>query len=434
MQRIIKFSWLPAFVALMAFGCKKSNGFQHHAGAAMAVDSFIPAAGGMGTEILISGLNYSNDTAQVTVSINGHLLKVVNVDGRQIMAVVPAKCGSGPVIVRVGHDSAVSAGIFNYQFAHIVSTLAGNGTAGFANGRATDAEFNFSGQNWYRSMGITVDSNLNLYIADPGNHCIRRIDSTGNVTTLAGDPNNSGYADGKGGTAKFSLPYDVALDAAGNIWSVDPGNWDIRKISPDGTATTWAWGSQAPWSIAIDPVSGDPFYSSTSSPGNVYHVTAQWNATAVIMGLQYPAAMRFDRSGNLYIVGNGDNVIHKFSAGSWTDSIIAGNGTAGYVDGPPAQAEFSTPWGLALDAAGNCYIAGNGAWDGNIASPDQSIRFVAANSRIVSTFAGSGSAGYTDAVGTAAAFSAPTGVAVDKNGTVYVLDKNNNRIRKIITQ
>jgi len=437
MQRIIKFLLLPALIALLAFlstGCNKTNGFQHHTGAAMAVDSFIPTAGGLGTEILISGLNYSNDTGNVTVIINGHQLKVVDVDGQQIMAVVPPKCGSGHIIVKVGNDSAVSTGTFNYTYAHIVSTLAGNGTAGFANGKGTDAEFNFSGQNWYRSMGITVDADLNVYVADPGNHCIRRIDSSGNVTTLAGDPTTSGYADGQGGAAKFSLPYDVALDATGNIWSVDPGNWDIRKIGADGTATTWAWGGQAPWSIAIDPVSGDPFYSSCSSPGNVYQVAAQWGGTAVITGLNYPAGIRFDRSGNLYIVVNGDNVIHKFSAGSWADSIIAGNGTAGYVDGAPAQAEFSAPWGLGLDAGGNLYVAGNGTWDGNTANPDQSIRLVAAGSHAVSTFAGSGNAGYTDAVGMAAAFSAPTGVAVDKNGTVYVLDKNNNRIRKIITQ
>ncbi|HLZ86900.1 MAG TPA: IPT/TIG domain-containing protein [Puia sp.] len=437
MQRIIQLLLLPStffLLAALSTGCSKTNGFQHHTGSAMAVDSFIPSKGGLGTEILISGLNYTTDTNQVAVIINGHQLKVVKVDGRQIMAVVPAKCGSGHIIVKIGNDSVVSAGMFNYQYAHIVSTLAGKGTAGFANGNGTEAEFSFGGQNWYRSMGITVDSNLNVYVADPGNHCIRKIDSSGNVTTLAGDPTNSGYADGKGAAARFSLPYDVALDPAGNIWSVDPGNWDIRKIAPDGTAVTWAWGGQAPWSISIDPISGDPFYSSCANPGNVYQVTAQWNSSAIISGLDYPAGIRFDRSGNLYVVGNGDNVVHKFSVSTWTDSVIAGNGTAGYVDGPATQAEFSAPWGLGLDAAGNLYIAGNGTWDGGSYNPDQSIRYVDAGTRAVSTFAGSGTSGYIDGVGAAAAFSAPTGVCVDKNGTVYILDKNNNRIRKIITQ
>ena len=437
MKQLIKLCLLMvciAIAAVMTTGCKKDSGFTHQSGAAMAVDSFTPASGGSGTEILISGVNYSTDTSQIIVTINGNRLKVISANAGQIMAVVPVKCGSGPVNVKIGSDTAVSVGIFNYTFSRIVSTLAGNGTAGFANGNGTDAEFNFNGQNWYRSMGITVDSSLNVYVADPGNHCIRKIDSAGNVTTLAGDPNTSGYADGKGTAAEFSIPYDVALDAAGNIWSVDPGNYDIRKIAPDGTATTWAWGQQAPWTITIDPGTGYPYYSSCSSPGNVYQVAAQWGGTAVISGLDYPAGIRFDRSGNLFVVSNGENLIRKYTAGTWAGSIIAGSGTAGYVDGAATVAEFSTPWGLAIDGAGNLYVAGNGTWDGGTYNPDQAIRYITAGTWAVSTLAGSGTAGYTDGVGSVATFSAPTGVAVDKNGTVYVLDKNNNRIRKIISQ
>lgn len=437
MNQLIKLCLLPVFIgvlAIMITGCKKDSGFTHHSGGQMTVDSFTATSGGVGTEILISGSNYSTDTNQITVIINGNKLKVINANGRQIIAVVPAKCGSGPVIVKIGNDSAVSAGIFNYVFSRIVSTLAGNGTAGFANGTGTDAAFNFSGQNWYRSMGIAVDTNLNVYVADPGNHCIRKIDSSGNVTTLAGNPNVSGYADGQGTAAEFSLPYDVALDAAGNIWSVDPGNWDIRKITPDGLATTWAWGSQAPWSIAFDRVTGYPYYSSNSSPGNIYQVTAQWTANAIISGLNYPAGIKFDKNGNLYVSVNGDDVIRQYATGTWAGNTIAGqNGSAGDVDGSGASAKFSAPWGLAIDASGNLYVAGNGTWDGGTYNPDQSIRYISANNWTVSTFAGSGTAAYVDGAGVIAAFNAPTGVAVDKNGTVYVLDKNNNRIRKIIS-
>ena len=427
---------IPIFICLLAVmaSCKKNHTTGFNPSAPILVDSFIPTQGGGGTEILISGDNFSTDTSRLSVTINGNTLKVIAVRDGQMMAVVPTKCGSGPITVKVGNDSVVSTGIFNYTFTRTVSTLAGNGTAGFANGNGTNAEFNFSGQNWYRSMGIAVDTNLNVYVADPGNACIRKIDSLGNVTTFCGSPQNPGYADGQGTAAQFSLPYDVAVDAAGNVWSVDPGNYDIRKITPGGLAVTWAWGQSDPWSISIDPTTGYPYYSCNDNPGSIYQVAAQWGGTAVISGLANPAGIKFDKSGNLYVVGNAESVIRKFTGGTWVGSIIAGSGTAGYLDGPALTAEFSDPWGIAIDAGGNLYVAGNGTWDGDVANPDQSIRFITEGTWAVSTFAGSGSAGYADGVGSVAAFSAPTGVAVDKNGTVYVLDKNNNRVRKIVSE
>ncbi|WP_385893444.1 IPT/TIG domain-containing protein [Terrimonas alba] len=424
------------FAAMAIFiGCKKDKGFTHTAGAPMTIDDFVAKQGGGGTEILITGSNFSMDTSQIDVSINGNQLAIIGANGNQIMAVVPKKCGSGNVIVKIGSDSAVSSGVFNYVFTRTVTTLAGNGTAGFSNGPGADAMFNFNGEVWYRSMGLAVDDNLNVYVADPGNHCIRKIDSLGNVTTFAGNPNSSGYADGQGTAAKFSLPYDVALDADGNVYAVDPGNWDIRKISPDGNAVTWAWGGQAPWSVAVDKTTGYVYYSSCDGSGNVYQVPSQWNAAPVITGLNYPAGIDFDNTGNLYVSVNGENVIRKFTAGVWENNIIAGTqGTAGYVNATGTAAKFDHPWGLAVDADGNLYVAGNGTWDGGTYNTDQSVRHIKNGTWEVSTFAGSGSAGYSDAIGEAAAFSAPTGVAVDKYGTVYVLDKNNNRIRKIVSE
>jgi len=427
-----------AFLLMIACitGCQKEGGNGHNAGAPIVINDFTPAQGGFGTEVLFNGSNYINDTTQISVTLNGKPLKVVGVNGSQIMAVVPKKVGSGHFVVTIGGDSVVSSGIFNYVYTRSVSTFAGSDSAGFANGKGADAMFNFSSQSWYRSMGITVDDNLNVYVADPGNHCIRKIDSNRNVTTFCGNPGSSGYADGKGTAAKFSLPYDVALDANGNVWCVDPGNWDIRKIAPDGTATTWAWGNQAPWSVSVDKTTGTVYYSSCDPSGNIYPITAQWTTgSAVVAGLNYPAGIKFDKAGNLFVVLNGDHIVKKFTAGTWAATTVAGqSGVAGYVNGAVTVAKFDHPWGLALDAAGNIYVAGNGTWDGGKYNTDQSIRYIEAGTFNVSTYAGSGSAGFADAVGEAAAFSAPTGVAVDKNGAVYVLDKNNNRIRKIISE
>jgi glucose/arabinose dehydrogenase len=187
--------------------------------------------------------------------------------------------------------------------------------------------------------------------------------------------------------------------------------------------------------VAIDKTTGAVYYSSCDPSGNIYKITAQWTATAVISNLSYPAGIGFDKAGNLYVSVNGENVIRKFTAGAWANSIIAGQqNISGYQNGVGTAAKFSNPWGLALDPDDNLYIAGNGTWDGGTYNADQSIRYVKAGTWEVSTFAGSGTAGYADAIGEAAAFSAPTGVAVDKNGTVYVLDKNNNRIRKIVSE
>lgn len=169
---------------LIVSSCKKDNVAKN---GAVAIESFTPAQGGGTTEILISGNNFTTDTTQLSVSINGKPLKIVGANDHQIMAVVPARAGSGPIVVTTRGQTATSSSSFTYVYNHIVTTLAGNGTAGYANGNGTDAEFNFAGN---RSMGIVVDSSLNVYVADIGNYCVRKIDSAGNVTLFSGTPAN----------------------------------------------------------------------------------------------------------------------------------------------------------------------------------------------------------------------------------------------------
>lgn len=415
---------------LFLAGCKKDDALSHAPGTPMTISEFLPVQGGGGTSILINGSNFTSDTTQLEVTINGKKLAIIGANTKQIMAVVPKKCGTGNIVVKVAGDEITSTGVFNYMFTRSVSTFAGSGTAGFANGKGEEAQFNFNKEAWYRSKGIVTDDDGNVFVADPGNHCIRKIDSEGNVTVFAGDPNNSGHADGQGLAARFSLPYDLTIDNEQNLYCVDPGNWDIRKISPDGTAVTIGWAAGEPWSVAYDKSSSTLYYLSASN-GNVYKV----GGDAVITGLSSPAGMGFDGAGNLYVACNGDHTIRKFTKGTWAGTVIAGTaGVSGLVNGTGAAAKFSFPWGLCIDAAGNIYVAGNGTWDGGTYNADQSVRFIAANTWDVSTYAGSGTAGYANAIGEAAAFSAPGGVAVDRNGVVYVLDKNNNRIRRIISE
>ncbi|SHM81458.1 NHL repeat-containing protein [Chitinophaga jiangningensis] len=425
---------LLLILLVLIAGCKKEDSQQHLGGSAMTIDRFLPQSGGATTQILITGSNFAADTSEVSVTINGKRCVVINTAVNQLMAIVPKRCGSGKVIVRVGSDSIVSTETFNYIFTRTVTTIAGNGKAGYANGKGTEAMFNFNGEGWYRGAGIVTDNDLNVYVTDVGNHCIRKIDTAGNVTLLAGNPEAGGYADGKGKSAKFSIPYGITIDAQANLYTVDPGNWDIRRITPDGEATTVAWAMSEPWFITTDPSSGQLYYTSAAPGATLYRLNADYSQTSVITQLPKPGGITFDKQGNLFITCNDEHYIQKYTAISWTAASWAGQkGVAGYADGAAASAKFSAPWSIAADAQGNLYVAGNGNINAG-ANPDQSIRFISATDAAVSTYAGGGSAGFSNGIGQAAAFNGPLGITIDKNGAVYVLDKNNNAIRKVISE
>lgn len=414
-------------------GCRKDKDLGHASGQSMSISEYTPTVGGLATEVLITGDNFSSDTAEIKVTINGKPCAIVNANTKQIMVMVPRKCGSGKIVVTIGKDSVVSSTDFNYIFTSRVTTYAGSGKTGFANGKGKEAMFNFNGQEWYRSMGIDSDDDGNLYVADPGNNCIRKIDTTGMVTVLAGSPGNSGFAEGKGAAARFSLPYGLAVGKDGNIYTSDPTNWDIRKITPDGTASLLVWAQQAPWGIATDKRNNDIYYTATDG-GKVWKIK-DGQQTDVVSGLSYPAGIGLDKGGNIYVTGNGNHVVLRIKADTYESSIIAGqDGSAGYVNGIGTAAKFANPWGLGVDSDGNLYVAGNGTWNTSTGSADQSIRYIEANTWLVKTFAGSSAAGYTDGIGEAAAFSGPNGITIDKNGVAYVIDKNNNCIRKIVTE
>ncbi len=418
-------------IAILLIGCSKDSDLKHADGQPVLLNDFIPATGGATTEVLITGDNFSADTSDISVTINGKPCAIVNANTKQIMVIVPKKCGTGNLVVKVGKDSVTSSTPFTYVFSRTVTTLAGNGTAGFANGKGADALFNFNGQSWYRMMGIAADDNGNVYVADPGNACIRKIDSVGNASVLAGSPGNTGGDDGKGPAARFQIPYGVALDAQGNVYAADPGTWSIRKITPDGTTTTLGGTVQEPWNVAVDKASGKVYYCSNGG-GSVFEMSANGSSTAIVNGIAGPGGMDFDKAGNLYVSSNTEHTIIRFKAGTWEPTVIAGStGVAGYVNGTGAAARFANPWGLAIDVSGNIYVAGNGSYGANA---DESIRAISANTWNVITYAGSNAAGFADGIGAAASFNAPMGVAADKEGVVYVLDKNNNRVRKIISE
>ena len=308
-----------------------------------------------------------------------------------------------------------------------VTTLAGSGQAGSANGTGTNASFN---QPW----GVAVDATGNVYVADKYNNMIRKISPAGVVTTLAGS-GTAGSANGTGPAATFYSPSGVAVDTAGNVYVADDGNNLIRKINSSGLVSTLASSFSFPSGVAID-AAGNVYVSDQGSqsirkisPAGVVSTLAgsgapgSANGTGAAASFNQPIGVAVDAAGNVYVGDEGNNLIREISP-SAVVSTLAGGGAGFATNGAGTVASFAHPFGVAVDAAGNVYVAD---FSSNM------IRKIN-SSDIVSTLAGTGTAGSantTTATTTTASFNQPSGVAVDATGNVYVADVLNNMIRKI---
>ncbi len=287
---------------------------------------------------------------------------------------------SGTVYVADSGDNRIR----KITAAGVVTTLAGSGVAGFADGTGTSAQFN-------RPYGVAVDSSGTLYVADEYNNRIRKITSAGVVTTLAGS-GTAGYADGTGTSAQFYYPYGAAVDSSGNVYVSDGANNRIRKITSSGVVTT----------LAGSGVGGFADGTGTS---------AQFST---------PLGVAVDSSGNIYVGDYGNNRIRKITS-SGVVTTLAGSGVAGFADGTGTSAQFNFPAGVVVDSSGNVYVGD---------TKNQRVRKIT-SSGVVTTLAGSGVYGFADGTGTSAQFEGPDGVAVDSSGAVYVGDYANQRIREI---
>ncbi|RFS24783.1 hypothetical protein DVR12_06195 [Chitinophaga silvatica] len=425
-MKTIIYRLLVAVLLLTTVACKKDKGFVHDNNAPVVIDKFTPENGAAGTEVLIYGTNFSTDTTGVTVTVNGKKALIEGIISDHILIVIPEKAGTGKISVTINGKTTETTNAFQYESSYKVTTLAGNGTAGFSDGKGTNAFFNFN-----KRCGLDVDADGNIYVADAGNLRIRKITPDGTVTTLCGG--TYGYQEGKGADAQFYLPLDIATDNNGNVFVTDPAAWTIRKITPDGTTSLVCWGEA--WGMGIDKRNGMMYYANAGNPGSIYQVTPTGDSKQIITGLQYPADVAVDSDGNLFVTENGKSVIKKFRAGTWEPELIAGaEGQTGLVNGKGADSRFDHPWGIAVDKQNNLFVAGNGDNEGSIVNTNQCIRLITANDWNVSTYIGGSTPGMANGSGAAALFNAPTGVAVDKDGVVYVLDRNNHCIRKVVAE
>jgi len=327
----------------------------------------------------------------------------------------------------------------------VITTVAGTGTGGFSGdgGPATSSPLAYP-------YGVTVDSARNLYIAEVSGRRVRKV-SNGVITTVAGTGTAGFSGDGGPATsAQLGQPYDVAMDSTGNLYIADAGADRIRKVSA-GTITTVAGNGMPGFSGDGGPATSaqlnSPYGVAVDSAGSVYAVelysyrvskvsggvitTAAGNGTPGSGGDNGPATsaqlylangVAADSGGNVYIADTGNNRIRKVANGVIT--TVAGNGTAGYGgdNGSAASAQLNGPNSVAVDPAGNLYIADTG---------NNCIRKV--SNGVITTVAGNGTAGFSGDNGpaTAAQLNAPLGVALDSSGNLYIADGRNYRIRKV---
>jgi sugar lactone lactonase YvrE len=276
----------------------------------------------------------------------------------------------------------------------VITTVAGSGDVGFLaggfsgdGGAATDAQLD-------GPSGVAFDAAGNLYVADRNNNSVRKVSVSGVISTVAGTDDGFSGDGGPATNAQLTSPSGVAVDAAGNLYIADDGNDRVRRVSVSGTITTLAGGS------------------------------VQDGGPAVSANLDSPFGVAVDAAGNLYIADTSNNRVRRVSV-SGVITTVAGTGSPGFSGdgGPATNAQLASPSGVAVDAAGNLYIADNG---------NSRVRRVSV-SGVITTVAGTGMYGFSGDGGPAtnAQLKSPFGVAVDSVGNLYIADPYNHRVRKV---
>lgn len=357
-------------------------------------------------------------------------------------------CGATIVCLLLGFLTARSAGAQSIYEDYTFVTIAGPGSAGagWLDGVGNAARFTTPGS-------IARDASGNLYVADTGNHTIRKITPDGQVTTFAGLNGVSGSADGAGAGATFKSPFGVAVDTSGTVYVSDSAAHVIRKITPSGVVTTFAGlagvsgtingtGSSArfnqPNGLALD--SSNNLYVAdtdnhairkitpdgvvTTFAGSVGH-SGSADKTGTAASFNFPIGVAVDSAGNVYVTDAGNDTIRKITPVGAVSTLAGKALTPGSDNGTNQTARFQTPYNLTVDSGGNLYVTD---------TYNQTIRKVTPDG-VVTTLAGAaGQTGTIDDTGTSARFNYPVGILVDDQTNLYVADFSDNTIRKVTSE
>ena len=354
----------------------------------------------------------SDNTAIATVNSSG-LVTGVAVGNATITATLGSISGSNiiPVVL-------TTLGTIN------VSTLAGSGAFGAVDSTGNQASF-------YYPFGVAVDNTSgNVFVADWGSNKIRKITATGVVTTFAGSGTAS-ELNGTGTAASFYNPVGIAVDASGNVYVADEYGNAIRKITSDGVVTTLTLTDGSGNTVSLSQPSGlavdaaGNIYVADKNNSKVRKINYSANSARVVSTLSgtfnYPSGVAVDAAGNVYVADTNNNLIQKISSGG-SVTTLAGSTTSGAVNATGSAASFNQPFGIAVDTAGNIYVADSG---------NNKIRKIT-SAGVVTTLTGTGTTGAVDGPELVASFYHPSGIAVDSTGNnIYIADTYNNKIRTL---
>ena len=381
---------------------------------------FTPESAAVDSVVVIIGTDLNPVAGGTKVSFNSTGAIILSATATRIEIKVPDGAGTGKITIQTVAGIGTSGEFFTTL--PTVTTVAGS-SYGFADGAGSTAQFR-------DPFGVTADALGNIFVADAGNNRIRKITPAGVVSTIAGK-GTIGNANGTAANATFNYPHGVAVDGAGNIFVADAGNSLIRKITPDGIVSTVAGsgfagfadgqGSNAafnfPTGLVVDGA-GNLFVTD-----GINHRIRKITPAGVVSTLDgvfgFPGSITIDFAGNLYIADASAAKIYKMTQDGVVTSF-AGSGTAGLKDGIGDAAQFSDPEGIAIDGAGNLYV-------GDLSNA--AVRKITP-AGIVSTLAG-GTIGFTNGAANVARFNEPAGIAADIFGNIYIADVGNSRIRKL---
>ena len=269
-----------------------------------------------------------------------------------------------------------------------VTTLAGlAGTPGASDGNGSGARFNNPG-------GVTVDSYGNVFVADTNNHTIRKISSTGLVTTFAGSAGIIGSGDGPGNAARFNYPNGVVVDLEGSVFVADTNNHTIRKITAARAVSTLA--------------------GTAGSLGST-------DATGSAARFNFPMGIAVDLARRVIVADQFNHTIRRVTSGGVTSTVAGTPGSAGAADGHAATAGFNYPAGVAVDTLGTIFVAD---------TSNGTIRRMESNGWVSTIGSMAGALGFVDGQGVNARFNGPVGIATRSAGVIYVADMNNSRVSR----
>lgn len=335
-----------------------------------------------------------------------------------------------------------------------IMTLAGRGSAGFSGDGSNSSSCEFSGP-----VGVAVDTAGNVFVNDFYNRRIRKIAVNGIITTIAGNGGTGNTGNGSLGTSAEVNPYGVAVDRKGNVFMTDANFSQVRKVNYLGIMSNVAGGPTFGYSgdggAATNARLTTPHGLCVDKAGNIFvaeagnHVIRKidtFGRISTVAGvgttpgyfgdggqanfalLDSPYAVAVDHIGNIFISDFKNNVIRKVDTFKTISTVVGTYNVRGYSGdgGLSTAALLNSPKGIAVDTAGNLFIADA---DNNV------VRMVSAATGIISTIAGNGTAGFSGDLGwaTSANLLNPYAVAIDHHGSVYIADANNQRVRKTYT-